>query len=425
MNYNQHIDWLEPLEFASKIAQSYQDDWLFLYSGLAKNIENSISYIALFADKSQNYNSFAKIKQHITKSNHPLFGYISYEAITNCTKNTNNQPSIITFPKMQFLSFFVIIKFIHQEKKIIIHYQQEKHLNLIKNYLNNKKSLPSISLKTNSYNSNFSDYSYKKTINNIKSQIANGDFYQVNLTRKFFGELEKTYQDQDIFSNFIKLCQISPANYSSFIKIDNKYILSSSPELFLNIKNNLIKSKPIKGTISRHKNQKQDDANKKYLQNSPKERAENLMIVDLVRNDLSQICKAGSVKVDNLFNIDSYNMIHHMSSQISGIINDNNSIIDAIKATFPAGSMTGAPKIAAMQNIIDNEKINRGIYSGSIGFISQNEVNLSVVIRTLIIKDNKYEFQVGGAITYDSDPRQELAEIYSKAQALKKLLHIC
>ena len=149
------------------------------------------------------------------------------------------------------------------------------------------------------------------------------------------------------------------------------------------------------------------------------------MIVDLVRNDLSQICKAGSVKVDNLFNIDSYNMIHHMSSQISGIINDNNSIIDAIKATFPAGSMTGAPKIAAMQNIIDNEKINRGIYSGSIGFISQNEVNLSVVIRTLIIKDNKYEFQVGGAITYDSDPRQELAEIYSKAQALKKLLHIC
>jgi len=422
VEYKQEISWLEPLEFAQKISQNYGCDWVFLYSGIASYDKELNSYIALFASKNHKLNSFQELESLRKKALSPLFGYISYEALRDINDAKTTKSNSINFSNIQFLEFDVIIKFLHQQKKIIISYQQKEQLLEIEKYLASSK-YPKISyFRTSSIKSNFSDLSYQQAIKNIKYQIANGDFYQVNLTRKFFGELKKDYKSCEVFTNFVKLCQISPANYSSFLKIDNKYILSSSPELFISIKDNIMISKPIKGTSPRSSDLQQDQNNKNNLKNSAKERAENLMIVDLVRNDLSQICQPKSVKVDSLFDIDSYKTIHHMSSQISGRLNNDISIIDAVKASFPAGSMTGAPKIAAMKNIAKNEKIDRGIYSGAIGFINKDEVNLSVVIRTLIIENNKYEFQVGGAITYDSNPKKELEEIYSKACALKEIL---
>lgn len=206
------------------------------------------------------------------------------------------------------------------------------------------------------------------------------------------------------------------------MKLDENFIISSSPELFFNIKNNKITSIPIKGTAPRGSSAKQDQENKLALKNSPKERAENLMIVDLVRNDLARICKAGSVKVDNLFKITTYKNIHHMSSEISGRLDEKYSTIDALRALFPPGSMTGAPKIKAMEVAAKKEKINRGVYSGAIGFFDNQTANFSVVIRTLILQKRKFEFQSGGAITFDSDPKKELEEIYNKAKALLKIL---
>ena len=186
--------------------------------------------------------------------------------------------------------------------------------------------------------------------------------------------------------------------------------------------NGIVKSRPIKGTSARSQDDLQDEKNKSDLQNSPKERAENLMIVDLVRNDLSRVCKAGSVEVKNLFEVISYKTIHHMVSEIVGQVDEKFSALDVIKACFPAGSMTGAPKVKAMQVVAKKEKLNRGIYSGSIGVIGGEEVNLSVVIRTLICCSDDFEFQVGGAITFDSDEQKELEEIFNKAKGILKLL---
>ena len=194
--------------------------------------------------------------------------------------------------------------------------------------------------------------------------------------------------------------------------------------LFLKAKNNRILSRPIKGTAPRDQDLKQDEKNKLNLKKSLKERAENLMIVDLVRNDLARVCQAGSVVVKKLFDVTSYQNIHHMSSEIHGKIAQNFSAFDTIKSCFPAGSMTGAPKIKAMEIAAKKEKLNRGIYSGAIGFFAKNATNSSVVIRTLILQEKKFEFQVGGAITFDSDPKAELNEIFSKARGIAGLLKI-
>ena len=186
--------------------------------------------------------------------------------------------------------------------------------------------------------------------------------------------------------------------------------------------NNIIYSRPIKGTIRRGDNHQEDIANKKYLKNSSKERAENLMIVDLMRNDFAQFCQPLSIKVAKLFTVDSYKMIHHLSSQIEGVIDKNRGVFTALKSCFPAGSMTGAPKIKVIATLKNYENIERGIYSGAIGIVAKDKLNLAVVIRTLITHGQQFEFQVGGGITFDSNAAMELQEIYTKAQAILKIL---
>lgn len=283
-------------------------------------------------------------------------------------------------------------------------------------------------VRVKNLDSNFSNASYLEAIHDIKKMIAKGDFYQTNLTRKFFGEFEKKPNQKESFKLFVDLTKSSSANYSSFLKLDENYIISSSPELFLKVeKSGKIISRPIKGTTPRSLNKKRDHENKKNLKKSEKEKAENLMIVDLVRNDLSRVCRAGSVFVKKLFEITSYQNVHHMSSEVCGKIAEGITSLDVIRNCFPAGSMTGTPKIKAMAVAAKKEKIDRGIYSGAIGFFDNSvnpEINLSVVIRTLILRDKKFEFQTGGAITFDSNPESELEEIFNKAKAIKRLLGI-
>jgi para-aminobenzoate synthetase component 1 len=271
--------------------------------------------------------------------------------------------------------------------------------------------------------SNFSKSSYLKKVKAIQKNIEDGEIYQANLTRKFFGEFED--EPQESFEIFLELNKRSPANYSSFLKMNKNFIISSSPELFLKInEDGNILSRPIKGTAKKFADKKLDEESQKELKSSVKERAENLMIVDLVRNDLSRNCQSNSVKVENLFKISSYKTLHHLSSDISGIKEPDSSNLDVIKNCFPAGSMTGAPKIRAMEICEDQEKQSRGVYSGAIGFVSSKNCELSVVIRTLIVKGNKFEFQVGGAITYDSDAKKEWQETMNKAQGIAKTLGI-
>jgi len=419
-----HLKYIDPLKLAEIISQNYAEkNWVFLYSALNNNIKNSLSFIALFPQKEIVANDFSAAKKAILASKKKWFGYLSYEVARQFEKLPKTKKSFIDLPQIYLMNFSVIFEFNHAEKKLIAHFEDEKLLQKILNW--QRKKSPENKFFVKNFDSNFSNNSYLEEIRQIQQMIACGDFYQTNLTRKFFGQFNKKFNSENSFNLFKKLSRLSPGNYMSFLKINDAKIISSSPELFLEIKNNKILSRPIKGTSPRSSNAKEDLQNKIFLKNSPKERAENLMIVDLVRNDLARICKAGSVKVKNLFKINSYKTIHHMSSEIIGEVAPEFTVFDCIENCFPAGSMTGAPKIKAMEAAAQKEKLNRGIYSGAIGFIDDKnqQLNLSVVIRTLIIAGDKFEFQVGGAITYDSKPENELLEIFSKAKAILKLIN--
>lgn len=449
------LNWIEPLDLAQKIADNYNaQSWVFLYSGLHDEIKNSRSIIALFPQEELILDNLNQLKKSLSP-NKPWLGYISYEAAeeenkteiswekpldsiakTSIAKPLNLQKSFIDLPKIWLLNFALILTFDHDKKLVEALFSKQEQLDEVLNY--QEKSYAEEENRVTNFASNFSDDQYLQTIEEIRAMILRGDFYQTNLTRKFFGNIDKKssvmnqkssndeakLNQSDYFKLFTELNQASPANYSSFLNLKDNFVISSSPELFFSIKNNEIISRPIKGTAPRSIDSKQDLQNKENLQNSSKERAENLMIVDLVRNDLSRICKAGSVMVKNLFQVNSYKTLHHMSSEITGEIADNFDIVDCLQATFPAGSMTGAPKIKAMEIIAQKEKIARGVYSGAIGYFSGDEANFSVVIRTLICQKNKFEFQVGGAITYDSQALAELEETMVKAQAIKKILKI-
>lgn len=415
------INWQEPLDFAQKIADNYQEDyWSFLYSGLNKTIKKSTSQIALFAQEIICCDNFFEAEKIILSGNKTWFGYFAYEVGQDFEKLPKTKKSFINLPKIWLINFGLVFDFNHDKQNVIASFSDIKLLEKTLSWSakNQNFSTP----KVESFDSNFSDSSYLAAIEKIKKQIAAGDFYQTNLTRKFFGKFSKNLSHQENFSLFKNLTQLSPANYSAFLKLSENYVISSSPELFLQVENNHLLSRPIKGTSPRGENFKQDSKNKFYLKNSPKERAENLMIVDLVRNDISRICQAGSVVVKKLFHISAYKNIFHMSSEVHGKIKKNLTALDALKTCFPAGSMTGAPKIKAIFSAAKLEKINRGIYSGTIGTFSKNKLNSSVVIRTLITNKNKFEFQVGGGITFDSKPQSELDETASKASSLLKIL---
>ena len=423
MQKKQIFPWQNPLDFAKKISENYGDEsWIFLYSTLSNKIKNSFSYIALFPQKKIVTDDFFAAEKIIKSSDKKWFGYLSYEIAEAFEKLPKTKKSFVNLPKIFLINFALVFEFDHEKKKLTIICDDEKKIDRVLGWT--PQQVRGDTLEVEKFSSNFSNKSYLAAIADIKKMISRGDFYQTNLTRKFFGKFKKTPSPQENFQTFCELTRLSPANYSAFLKLDKNYVISSSPELFFSLKNGKIISRPIKGTSPRDHNKTQDQKNKSALKNSPKERAENLMIVDLVRNDLSRICKAGSVKVKKLFEITSYKNIHHMSSEIHGEIREKFSAIDAIRSCFPAGSMTGAPKIKAMEIAAKKEKINRGIYSGAIGFFSKDEANLSVVIRTLILQKNKFEFQVGGAITFDSNPKSELEETFSKGNAIANLLKI-
>lgn len=417
------IPWQDPLVLAQKVAGNYDDDWILLYSGLHHKIKKSFSYLALFPQEKIVTDDFSLLRKKLRNDDKRWFGYLSYELAQDFEKLPKTKKSFVSLPKIYLINFSLVLEFDHDKKNLTANYNDEALLKLMLSW---RKKTTNVAphIADDALFSNFTNESYLQTIGEIKKMIARGDLYQTNLTRKFFGEFAEKQNQQSAFGLFLNLTKLSPANYSSFLRCEKNFIISSSPELFLDIKNGKIISRPIKGTAPRGNSIKQDKQNKLRLRNSTKERAENLMIVDLVRNDLSRVCSAGSIAVKNLFKVTTYKNIHHMSSEIHGRLNSNLSTLDAIQTCFPPGSMTGTPKIKAMEIAAKKEKINRGIYSGSIGFLNgKKSANLSVVIRTLILQEKKFEFQTGGAITFDSNPQAELDESFDKAKALLEILN--
>jgi para-aminobenzoate synthetase component I len=258
---------------------------------------------------------------------------------------------------------------------------------------------------------------YIATINKLLAHLKRGDCYEVNYCQEFFANAIIAP-----LAVYKRLNRISPNPFSAFYRVNNKYLLSASPERYIKKTGDTIISQPIKGTATRSLlNSEQDNYNKVALKNSPKERSENVMVVDIVRNDLSKICMEGTVKVDELFGVYSFPNVHQMISTVSGQLKNGLRVSDVLKATFPMGSMTGAPKKRVMELIEKYEVTKRGIYSGTVGYISpQKDFDFSVVIRSIMYNEslNYLSYQVGGGITYYSDPGKEYDECLLKAKAI-------
>jgi aminodeoxychorismate synthase component I len=261
---------------------------------------------------------------------------------------------------------------------------------------------------------------YLKMIESAQQHISVGDVYQVCLTNEITVDT-----DEDPLAVFLRLRISNPAPYSAFLKLGDLSLACSSPEQFLRVQSSgEVSTKPIKGTRPRGATQELDAAIASELQQDEKERAENLMIVDLMRNDIGKVSRVGTVAVPKLFEIETYATVHQLVSTVTGQLEEKETAWTAVLAAFPGGSMTGAPKIRAMQIINDLENGPRGVYSGCIGYVAADgSAEFAMTIRTIVFQDGFASIGVGGGITIDSDPRAELEETKLKARALLAALN--
>ena len=258
-----------------------------------------------------------------------------------------------------------------------------------------------------------------ENLNKLLAHIKRGDVYEINYCIEFFCE-DVVINPRQVFN---KLKTLTEAPYTQLVKADDVYIICASPERFIQKKGNTLITQPMKGTARRSEDTKEDETIKNALQNSLKEQTENVMAVDVARNDLSQVAQTGTVKVDELFGVHTFKNVHQMVSTVSCKVKEGKSFNDIVKATFPPASMTGAPKLKAIELIKKYELSPRDIYSGALGFIDDNgDFDFCVVIRTLIYnsKLKRLSFHVGSAITAQCNPEEEWKECLLKAETLLK-----
>jgi len=269
----------------------------------------------------------------------------------------------------------------------------------------------------NQFRSDFTRREYMAAVNRIKEYILSGDVYQADMTQRFETDMDRI-PPWDLYK---RLMHINPSPFASYLNFDGVTVVSSSPERFLILNDRYVETRPIKGTVKRGTTPEEDERNKAFLLNDEKNRAELAMIVDLLRNDIGRVCKAGTVKVRAFPELETYSSVHHLVSTITGELLEGKNILDVLKATFPGGSITGAPKIRAMEILDELEPVERGIYTGSIGYLGFNGcADLNIVIRTIIITGNKAHIQAGGGIVADSVDAEEYEETLLKARNLFK-----
>jgi para-aminobenzoate synthetase component 1 len=267
---------------------------------------------------------------------------------------------------------------------------------------------------------NFSHEGYLKAVARAREYICAGDIFQVNLSQRLEVDMNTTP-----YELYRRLRRINPAPFANYFNFDGISIVGASPERFLKVRGEWVETRPIKGTRPRGKTPEEDKALAESLLKSIKDRAENIMIVDLERNDIGRVCRYGTVKVTELAILETYPTVFHLTSTVVGRLREDKSRIDLLKATFPGGSITGAPKVRAMEIIDELEPTRRNVYTGSLGYLSfGGEMDLDIVIRTIIVKDGKAYFQVGGAVVYDSDPEAEYIETLDKGKALIQALNL-
>ena len=348
-------------------------------------------------------------------------GFMSYDFGNTLHNIKNKKNKDFDYPLAAFGIYDWCITYDYlKEKSFILYYEKNNIISKILNHRSEKNEIKKYKAykSTSSCESNMNYDLYKSKISKISNYIKSGDCYQVNFAQRF-----SLGYEGDEYSMYKTLNKSFASPYSAYINYPFGNILSFSPERFLSIKNNLVETKPIKGTRPRSDDEVLDKKNLDELRLSDKDKAENLMIVDLLRNDLGKICKMNSIKVEELYHIKTFKTINHMVSKIIGKLNSNVDEFEIIKALFPGGSITGAPKESAMKIIDAIESKPRNIYTGSIGYIKPNgDMSFNISIRTLLNYKNQYEYGIGGGIVWDSDENDEWNEAQHKSKILSSLI---
>lgn len=371
------------------------------------------------------FDAFERLKEYQVATNDWIFGYLTYDL-----KNTTERLKSENFDGLDFpdLYFFQPKKlFLFKDNQVEVQYLKmvddeiEEDLRLIESVHTSSESAKShydnpIKIKLRIHKDE-----YFEKVNKMLAHIHRGDIYEANFCQEFYAE------DSEInpIETFKKLNKISKPPFASFLKFEDKYMMSASPERYIKKAGTTVISQPIKGTAKRSNNKTEDLKLAEELSKDSKERSENIMIVDLVRNDLSHTATKGSVEVKELCKVYSFLQVHQMISTVQSTVEPETNAVDIIKSTFPMGSMTGVPKISAM-NIMENlEETKRGLYSGSVGYFTPNgDFDFNVIIRSILYNASKkyISYSVGGAITAKSDPLKEYEECLVKAKAMREAL---
>ena len=404
-----HVTWLDSNTETPKNSQKYSNFDAVLAVGAEKKLQC-------------NYRgAFDKLKSFYSETNDYLFGYLGYDLKNDIEDLKSKNFDGLGFSDMYFYQPKKIF-FIHEHSIEIAYLKKygqeiEEDLEKIKNY----KDTPDQQINIIPIEQRISKADYFQKLHQILEHIHRGDIYEVNFCQEFYVENAII----DPFKVYQKLNAISSPPFATFLKINNQFLLCASPERFVKKQGSQIISQPIKGTARRLFNDEEDQKIASELRQDPKERAENIMIVDLVRNDLSKTALKGSVNVEELCEVYSFKQVHQLISTLVARVDEQTNAIDVIKSLFPMGSMTGAPKISAMKIIEEQEESKRSLYSGAVGYFTpNNDFDFNVVIRSILYnQNNKYvSFSVGGAITSQSIIENEYEECLLKAKAMKKAL---
>jgi para-aminobenzoate synthetase component I len=367
----------------------------------------------------QSGTAFEQLKQFSNENNGWLFGHLGYDLKNETEKLCSNNFDGVGFVDMHFFVPEIVIRLSEKMAHIYCEGDAEKIFDTIQLQ---QAGTPENKQTTVTIKNRIEKNDYMATVQKLQQHILSGDCYEINFCQEFFAE--------DAIINplhvYHKLVALSPNPFAALYRLDDKFCICASPERYLKKEGHKIYSQPIKGTSKRDfTNAANDLQNKNYLSTNEKEKSENVMVVDLVRNDLSKVCTEGTVKVEELFGVYSFPQVHQMISTISGEVKNDVHWVDIIKATFPMGSMTGAPKKRVMELIEQYEQTKRGLFSGAIGYINPDgNFDFNVVIRSIFYNATRHylSFNAGSGITFYSDAEKEYEECLLKAEAMGKVL---
>ena len=401
----QEIAWLDSNEYELKTGE----------------YEAILAVEAFTAIKTDYLDAFDKLKEFQETTADWIFGYLSYDLKNDVEQLKSSNFDGLHFPDLYFFQPQKLI--LIRNDKIEFHYLRmvDDEIEADFDEIHRQSSLPKAKHTGVKVKARISREGYLQKLEKMLDHIHRGDIYEANFCQEFYAE----NADIDPFEIYRSLNKISTPPFAVFLQLENFHLISASPERYLKKKGENLLSQPIKGTARRAEEVEEDLRIAAELASDPKEKSENVMIVDLVRNDLSRIAKKGSVEVDELCKVYTFRQVHQLISSVRAQLAEGIPPVEALRTSFPMGSMTGAPKISAMKIIEKLEESKRGLYSGAVGYFTpEGDFDFNVVIRSILYNsENKYlSFSVGGAITAKSDPQKEYEECLLKARAMREVL---